>query len=504
MENNNGLIELPDYNYDNSDNEEMFKDKIESKIIENEKESDNSNEKKLTSFQTIFSIWNTMVGSNIVSLPYNVYCAGIIPTIFICILYGYVCYYSGTIYARLGKNEDNFCMVTYNYFYYAFGVKYAKAGKYIYIIFELLMNVGAAFIFFLIINQNLYPCVCFFLRLFDVELDDNDFTPYFNQFSIIYCALILCFILFPLTILKEMRILTKISAYGVYFVSFLLFFVIYTGFASLAKDSFRIEYKENIEGNKVRNIFLFGKNIGLLAGNISVGFFSHAVIIPIMKKNKNQEKNKRDLFLAFLFVVVTYIVIGIFGYIGFSGSDFKSNYEKNWFRFFKSDNIFILILRIFSVFQLISIFPLILFVDRTTIFTNFVRSYIDKLKPIIIFSIIALLLCILILYFFYDLLPELIGFIGAGSAIILVYSFPPICNMIDYYIKHKQKDEIKKLKKEKLLTTININEEEVVNLIRWKANLFYISMILIIILGILTLILQIAPINFFNINIEKN
>ena len=356
----------------------------------------------------------------------------------------------------------------------------------------------------MIINQNLYPCVCFFLRLFDVELDDNDFTPYFNQFSIIYCALILCFILFPLTILKEMRILTKISAYGVYFVSFLLFFVIYTGFASLAKDSFRIEYKENIEGNKVRNIFLFGKNIGLLAGNISVGFFSHAVIIPIMKKNKNQEKNKRDLFLAFLFVVVTYIVIGIFGYIGFSGSDFKSNYEKNWFRFFKSDNIFILILRIFSVFQLISIFPLILFVDRTTIFTNFFRSYIDKLKPIIIFSIIALLLCILILYFFYDLLPELIGFIGAGSAIILVYSFPPICNMIDYYIKHKQKDEIKKLKKEKLLTTININEEDVVNLIRWKANLFYISMILIIILGILTLILQIAPINFFNINIEKN
>jgi hypothetical protein len=43
--------------------------------------SDQSEESKNPSWLTIFSIWNCMLGSSIVSLPANVKDAGIIPTI---------------------------------------------------------------------------------------------------------------------------------------------------------------------------------------------------------------------------------------------------------------------------------------------------------------------------------------------------------------------------------------------------------------------------------------
>ena len=402
--------------------------------IENLKDSQQPIQKKLHSYQTVFSVWNTMIGSSILSIPYNVYCAGIIPTIIIGLLYGFICFLTCSVVVKLGGKEEDFAKIVYNYFYYGFGPKSAKVGKIIQITFNLLMNTGATFIYFLIINQNLFPCICFFLKLFNIDIDGQDLTPHFDKFSLFYCALVVCVMVFPLTILKEMQCITKFNSAGIYFVSALLIFVIYQGIATLATDNFHFEYKENIEGSEDRNLFLFGENIGLLVGTLSIGLFSHSVILPIMNNNRNQENNQRDLFLGYVLVTLTYIIIGIMGYIGFSGSEFSTTFEKNWFMFFKSDNIFILILRILNVIQLISIFPLLFSVVRKQLFSTFFESYSTKTVPIVIFSFILLSLCVLILYLFYDLLAELISFIGAGAALILVYTIAPLTNMINYFL----------------------------------------------------------------------
>ena len=472
--------------------------------IENLKDSQQPIQKKLHSYQTVFSVWNTMIGSSILSIPYNVYCAGIIPTIIIGLLYGFICFLTCSVVVKLGGKEEDFAKIVYNYFYYGFGPKSAKVGKIIQITFNLLMNTGATFIYFLIINQNLFPCIWFFLKLFNIDIDGQDLTPHFDKFSLFYCALVVCVMVFPLTILKEMQCITKFNSAGIYFVSALLIFVIYQGIATLATDNFHFEYKENIEGSEDRNLFLFGENIGLLVGTLSIGLFSHSVILPIMNNNRNQENNQRDLFLGYVLVTLTYIIIGIMGYIGFSGSEFSTTFEKNWFMFFKSDNIFILILRILNVIQLISIFPLLFSVVRKQLFSTFFESYSTKTVPIVIFSFILLSLCVLILYLFYDLLAELISFIGAGAALILVYTISPLTNMIDYYIRHQPKKEIEKLKANKNEFLIPINFEELKVLNPCKAFIFYMCMIFIISLGIITLLLQIMPVNFFNIKIEKS
>jgi hypothetical protein len=254
--------------------------------INNLEESKNSS-KKISSIQTIFSVWNTMIGSTVLTIPYSVYCAGIIPTIFIGLLYGFVCYLTSAVIVRLAGKEEDFAVIVYNYFYYGFGPKPAKIGKILQITFNLLMNTGATFIYFLIINQNLFPCICLFLKIFKIDIDATDLSPHFDRFSLFYCSLIISVILFPLTILKEMHFLSKFNSKGIYFVGVLLIFVIYQGIASLATDKFHLEYKENIEGSKDRNLFLFGENIGLLMGTLSLGLFSHSIILPIMKNSNN-------------------------------------------------------------------------------------------------------------------------------------------------------------------------------------------------------------------------
>ena len=242
--------------------------------------------KKVSSIQTIFSIWNTMIGSSIVSIPYNVYNAGIIPTVIIGLLYGFICYFTCSIVVKLGGKEEEFANVVYNYFNYGFGKKSAKFGRILQITFNLMINTGATFVYFLIINQNLYPCLCLLLKAFNIDLNEEDLSPHFDKFSLFYCALIVGLLVFPLTILKEMGALVKFNSYGIYFVSSLLIFVIYNGIRTISNDNFHFEYKENVEGSKDRNLFLFGENIGILAGTLSLGLFCHSVILNILKTRK--------------------------------------------------------------------------------------------------------------------------------------------------------------------------------------------------------------------------
>ena len=485
---------------------DIMRDQTVNKIENLIKEQPDSEKKKNSSLQTVFSIWNTMIGSTMVSIPFNVYYAGILPTIFLGLLYGFVCYLTCAVIIRLGGKEDDFAVIVYNYLSYAFGQKTAKVGKIIQIIFNLAINTGATFIYFLIINQNLYPCICLLLKAFNIEINALDLEPRFDRFSLFYCALIVTAIEFPLTILRELRFLSKFNSYGIFFVSALLVFVIYTGIRTMAIDSFSFEYKENVDGSKLRYLYLFGESPGLLTGTLSLGLFCHSVILQLVKNNRKQENNQRDLFIGYICVTLTYITIGIFGYIGFSGSEYKSEFQGNWFLFFESDNYLILALRILNVIQLSSIFPILFFAVRTQLMQNFLNKYYTSPSrvPIIIFSVSMLLLCIIILYFCYGILPNLIGFVGAGTALILVYTIAPLINMINYYIRHQPREEVEKIKEEKEKFNIVINEDTIEPLVPWKAFIFYMSMMLIIILGIITFILQCHPINFFGITIEKS
>ena len=222
---NENLVEINNINEANNNND-------------NNNDNDNNpiqdeEPKKVNSFSTILSIWNTMIGSSTVSLPFNVYNSGIIPAIFLSAIYGLICFYTCKVYIDLGSKHPDFCITIEKYFQKVFGNKIAKIGKIIQILFCILITLGGLLIYFLIINQNLYPISCLILNKIGLEIDGLDLTPEFNRFSIVYLGMILCIILFPLTIKKDVGFLVKLSSYGIYFISILIIFVIGTGISSL-------------------------------------------------------------------------------------------------------------------------------------------------------------------------------------------------------------------------------------------------------------------------------
>ena len=124
-----------------------------------------------------------------------------------------------------------------------------------------------------------------------------------------------------------------------------------------------------------------------------------------------------------------------------------------------------------------------------------------------IFGSIIIFLCLIILYFCYNFLAKLIGIIGATTSLVLIYSFPPIIKMIDYYFILKGY-KIDDNDNEKKLTQNNESENDNKVTNENKKNkcivaLYFIAQSLIIVVGIATVIFQYIPINFFNINLEE-
>ena len=449
-----------------------------SENILKENETGKEEPKKVNSFTTILSIWNSMIGSSVVTQPNNVYYAGIIPSIFLSIIYGLISFYTCKIYVDYGSKEPDFSVIIERYLNKKFGNRIGKIGKNIQILFNTLITLGGILIYFLIMSQNLYPIACLILNKMGLDIDAKDLTPDFGRFSFIYLSIILCFVLFPLSIKKDIGFLVKLSSYGIYFVSILIIFVIYTGISSLINTDFILDYKRNKVGSNERYLKLFGENPAQLAGALSLGYFCHTTILPTLKSNKKQENNISDLFLGYVFVCLTFSISGILGYIGFSGKNFDVNFKDNWFMFFEYDDYFVLLFRLLSVFQLVTVFPILIFVVRFQIFNFFYGNDYPSKKHVFIYAIITLFLCLIVAYCFYDLLGKLLGIVGATTSLILIYTFPPLVKMITYYMKLKgeniddssdKKDKKKQLNKndiginEKVLPDTDAEETEEIN-----------------------------------------
>ena len=465
---------------------------------------------KVKSYITILSIWNMMMGSGIITLPYSVYQAGIIPTLIICILYGFVCFYTCRVVVKTGGKDEDYSDTVYRYFR-VFGEMSGNTGKYMQIIFNLSINIGASFVYFLIINQNLYPCLVELLKAFGIkDLDPKELTPDFSHFSIIYCGIIIIIIVFPLLLLKDLSILIKINSYGIYIILTILSFIIFRGIYGISTTDFKFDYFKNEDDSKTRYLYLFGENPCLLMGTCSLGFFAHSIIMPIMKNNEKQENNTRDLAFGYLLVVLTYIILGISGYFGFSAKDMPGNFEDNWFRMFDSNLVYIIALRIINVIQILSVFPVLVYIVRIQFFGIFFNISWPGYKYLLIYINIYLGMCFFILYFFYNKLGKFVGYLGAITALFLIFIIPSVVNMIYYKRKHpfnleelqKQLNDAEKDDKEFNYDKdyFGISKKKKNN---FKEILFYISQILIICMGLMTVFVQIKPINIFNIHLKN-
>jgi len=371
---------------------------------------------KQSSIVTIFAIWNTMMGTSLLSMPWALEQAGLAMGLAMMALVAGLCLYTAyrilqvyTIHSRTMKISEfgDLC-----------GILLGRWAEYVATIFSVLAILGAAVVYWVLMSNFLYSTVSFIHdnvvgynithddgpgvycpsnetnSAFDIELSINtslplnsttsNFDTIWGQFTTVPLFLIL--IVFPLVNLKSAAFFTRFNALGTVSILFILTSVLYRcyewGINADFSDTTSDEY-----------IPLIKSSFPSLTGILALGLFIHNAIITIMNNNKHQENNGRDMSLAYILVTGTYMVIGAAFYVSFPLP--KNCIEDNLLNNFHKTDVLTVAAKIFLFFQMMTVFPLIMYILRVSVLYPIFRTVWPGLPHIMVLNSSIIVVCVI-------------------------------------------------------------------------------------------------------------
>ena len=153
-----------------------------------------------------------------------------------------------------------------------------------------------------------------------------------EYYSTTHVAIALLIVLTVICWKAEISFFMQVSSAGVIFLVLLIVYIIIKGFQSFANTDFMIGTPEESNvtdwSTSLRTITLANANFAPVAGILCGGYFLHVIGVPILRNAKEPKNNKRDLFIGYFFVFISYIIIGGLGYIGFIGYNFRDYFQR--------------------------------------------------------------------------------------------------------------------------------------------------------------------------------
>ncbi|XP_053638234.1 neutral amino acid transporter 9 isoform X3 [Cherax quadricarinatus] len=178
---------------------------------------------------------------------------------------------------------------------------------------------------------------------------------------------------------------------------------------------------------------LFKSTFMCLTGTLSLAYFIHNCVVTIMQGNRHQENNVRDVTVAYVLVAATYIPIGVFFYSTFPLP--KYCVVDNFLDNFPPHDVVLAVVRGFLFFQILTVYPLLGFFIRNQLFTYFMGpTYEYKLWRVIVLNTCLITLSVMVAVL-YPNIGFIIRWIGAISGLAYIFVLPCVTYMVALYSK---------------------------------------------------------------------
>ncbi|XP_030762869.1 sodium-coupled neutral amino acid transporter 9-like [Sitophilus oryzae] len=399
------------------------------------------------SLVTIFAIWNTTMGSSLLAMSWGIQMAGLLPSIIINIMVAALCLY--TCYMLLSINERHGMPGKDIEVHHLCKDLLGRWAEILAKIFSIVVLLGANIVYMILMSNFLYNFVYFLYGfLVDPEitstpkavlcpkesnvtfqLNDTNLTVVPVQVETLFdriwdlnstVPIYLSVIMFGVLNFKSPTFFTKFNSLGTISVLYLIIFV------AVKASNWGINIPDWTSELYLKPTFT------ALSGMLSLSYFIHNIIISIMRNNKCQENNGRDLTIAFGLVTFTYLFIGILFYISFPLA--KSCIEDNILNNFSKNDTLTIIARILLLFQLFTVFPLISFMLRNDILGNINQIFKNyrfgdfTYGRVMILNTVLLFICVMFACF----LPKigtLIRYTGALSGMVYIFMLPNLLKL---------------------------------------------------------------------------
>ncbi|XP_062410580.1 neutral amino acid transporter 9 [Sardina pilchardus] len=413
---------------------------------------------KNPSIVTIFAIWNTMMGTSILSIPWGIKQAGFTLGIIILIAMGFLTLYC--CYRVLKSTKSIPYMDTSDWEFpdvcrYYFG----SFGKWLSLIFSMVSLIGAMVVYWVLMSNFLFNTGKFIYNyVHHVNMSDHEFgtngservicpfpdtdhggnatvqlhgsgnssTAVFDQWwsKTNTIPLYLILLLFPLLNFRSASFFARFTFLGTISVVYLI------GLVTLKaiRLGFHLEFHwfEPSKGFVPEFRVLFPQ----LTGILTLAFFIHNCIITLMKSNKHQQNNVRDLSVAYLLVGLTYLYVGILIFASFPSPELsKDCIEPNFLDNFPSSDVWVFVARSFLLFQMTTVYPMLGYLVRVQVMSQVFGSNYPGVFHVFVLNVVIVGSGVLMAKF-YPNIGSIIRFSGAMCGLALVFVLPSLVHMI--------------------------------------------------------------------------
>lgn len=394
-------------------------------------------DEKQSSLVTIFSIWNTMMGTSLLSMPWAINQAGFALGVIVLIVMAGIIFYTCHLIVKCTQEKVKHGDVVE--FSDICRECLGKPGEFIAVLFSVAPLVCAVNVFWVLmssflfssgkyIQENIFldgPAVnsstTFEVLCLDgysagstssncsIVQDGNSFwhvqhtVPYF-----------LIAIFLPLCSAKSPTFFTKFNSLGTLSAVYIIIFTV-------TKASI---WGVNMDFNKIP---MFKASFPALTGILTMAYFIHNSILSIMRNQENPRNNERDLSIAFCLVAFTYTTVGVLFFISFPKE--KDCIQQVLLDNFPASDVMTFIARLFLLFQLTTVFPLAMYVIRVQFMLYFFNKTYPSFLHVFILNFVLIGTCVLSAVV-YPHVGDLLRYAGSLSGLAYDYALPCIAYMV--------------------------------------------------------------------------
>ncbi|XP_032822061.2 neutral amino acid transporter 9-like isoform X1 [Petromyzon marinus] len=429
---------------------------------------------KQPSLVTIFAIWNTMMGTSILSIPWAMMQAGFTLGIIIIFLMGLITLYS--CYRILqspkaidGGEDMDFPQVCGHYF--------GRLGQWISLLFSLVSLAGALIVYWVLMSNFMYNTGRFIYdKACGINMTDNiprtngshpvlcpnpvkqlsNVTGYggllmlapgvfegppeaglrgptngsFETFNTFWSQtntvpLYLVPLLLPLLNFRSAAFFARFNNLGTVSVVYLLILVtVKASQWGIHLDFHWISTSDRHFVPEFRQFF------PAMTGILTLAFFLHNCVITLVKNNRHPENNVRDLSIAYGLVGFTYLYVGILVFASFPSPPlWKSCIQENFLDNLPNDDIMALLARVFLLFQMSTVFPMLAYIFRVQIFTQIWGKSYPSVLHVLVLNMV-LIGCGVLVARFYPNIGAIIRYSGATCGLAFVFVLPSLVHLL--------------------------------------------------------------------------
>eukprot|EP01064_Diplonema_japonicum_P007824 TRINITY_DN15455_c0_g1_i1.p1 TRINITY_DN15455_c0_g1~~TRINITY_DN15455_c0_g1_i1.p1 ORF type:complete len:595 (+),score=91.76 TRINITY_DN15455_c0_g1_i1:37-1821(+) len=292
------------------------------------------------SLSIIFTIWTTMCGSTMLSLPWAFAQAGFLMSLVV---------FFGGFFVSLYT-----CRMIYKQSRHLGESDYFKIIKQMSPLVEAISTWTSTLV--LVVALMSY-------HIYATQSITGCFSPsapgWINKTTV---AFLLAGLQFLISFIKNLDPLFKMSTFAIFFVLFNMSFIIVKSINHIGDRSCGTDGSED-EG--VDNLSMYSSTWPKFAAVLCLSFFLHNLICPILSTASNKASEGRDMILGYSGTALCYLMPGLTSLLGYRYCNVSQNFLDS--DMFPHDDYYALVARICVVMQNCMVYPLLVFICRSQV-----------------------------------------------------------------------------------------------------------------------------------------